>query len=247
MKSSARRISAYSCLAAALLFIAFGSASAETLLGKLTLIKADGKTDVYPVVSGKKIAYPEQALIRITGATLVAEGGSALEIADQDGSFDVGIDKGVIHFRIQPHKAAVSFTTRDGSFDTPKVVTASGGVIEGTVKVDDKGTTIEIADGSVSVLTSDGVKKVSAGEGIVLAQSKVEGESAVETEETVVDNPATDTAPEESSTTGSSKKSDYTAAAVMGVAGAGAVAGVIIGVTTGDNGGGGDSVGSPIE
>lgn len=245
MKGSAWRISIYSCLAAALLFITFGSASAETLLGKVTLIRADGGTDVYPVVSGKKIAYPEQALIRLTGATFVAEEGSVLEIADQGESLGIGIEKGVIHFRIQPHKAVISFMTKDGSFDTPRIVTASSGVIEGTINVDEKGTTLKMADGSVSVLTADGVKTVTAGEGIVLAQSSIEGEPAAETEEVVVDMPAEDTEPEENGTPGNSKGSDYTAAAVMGTATAGAVAGVIIGVTTGN--GGGDSVASPIE
>lgn len=246
MKSSAWRISAYSCLAAAILFITFGTASAETLLGKVTLVRADGRTDVYPVVSGKQIAYSEQALIRLTGATFVAEKGSVLEVADEGGSLGIGIDKGVIHFRIQPHKAVISFITKDGSFDTPRIVTASGGVIEGTIRVDKNGTTLEMADGSVSVLTSDGVKTINAGEGIVLAQSSIEDESVVETEEVVVDMPAGDTKEEESSTSGNNNKSDYTAAAVMGTAAAGAVAGVIIGVTTG-NDNGGDTVASPIE
>jgi hypothetical protein len=214
------------------------------LLGKVTLVRADGRTDVYPVVSGKQIAYQEQALIRLTGATFVAEEGSVLEVADQGDSLGIGIEKGVIHFRIQPQKAVISFITKDGSFDTPRIVTASSGVIEGTIRVDDKGTTLEMADGSVSVLTADGVKAVNAGEGIVLAQSSVEGESAEE-----MDIPTTDTQTEETSTTGNTKKADYTAAAVMGTAAAGAVAGVVIGVTTGNGGGGGggDSVGSPIE
>jgi hypothetical protein len=213
------------------------------LLGKVTLVRADGRTDVYPVVSGKQIAYQEQALIRLTGATFVAEEGSVLEVADQGDSLGIGIEKGVIHFRIQPQKAVISFITKDGSFDTPRIVTASSGVIEGTIRVDDKGTTLEMADGSVSVLTADGVKTVNAGEGIVLAQSSVEGESAEE-----MDIPTTDTQTEETSTTGNTKKADYTAAAVMGTAAAGAVAGVVIGVTTGNGGGGGgDSVGSPIE
>jgi hypothetical protein len=214
------------------------------LLGKVTLVRADGRTDVYPVVSGKQIAYQEQALIRLTGATFVAEEGSVLEVADQGDSLGIGIEKGVVHFRIQPQKAVISFITKDGSFDTPRIVTASSGVIEGTIRVDDKGTTLEMADGSVSVLTADGVKTVNAGEGIVLAQSSVEGESAEE-----MDIPTTDTQTEETSTTGNTKKADYTAAAVMGTAAAGAVAGVVIGVTTGNGGGGGggDSVGSPIE
>lgn len=243
MKSSAWRISAYSCLAAALLFITLGTASADTLLGKVTLLRADGRTDIYPVVSGKKIAYSEKALIRLPGATLVAEEGAVLEVADQSGGFDVGIEKGVIHFRIQPQKAVISFITRDGSFDTPRIVTASSGVIEGTIKVDDKGTTLEMADGSVSVLTTDGVRTINAGEDIVLAQSNIDSETPAETEDADANVPAEDTNPEENGPDGN-KGADYTAAAVMGTAGAGAITGVIIGVTTGN---GGDSVASPIE
>jgi hypothetical protein len=242
MKGSAWRISTYSCLAAAILFIAFGSASADTLLGKATLLRANGKTDVYPVVSGKKIAYTDKALIRLAGATFVAEEGSVLEVVDRGGNLDVDIEKGVIHFRIQPHKALISFVTRDGSFDTPRVVTAASTVIEGTITVNDKWTRVELADGSVSVLTADGLKTIKAGEGIVLAQSEINEEPTIETEDVIVDTPAEDSTTEPG--TGDTG-SPYTAPVVMGVAVAGAVTGVIIGVTTGNNGG--DSVASPIE
>jgi hypothetical protein len=244
MKSSVWRISTYSCLAAALLFIAFGPAYAETLLGKVTLLRADGRTDVYPVVSGKKIEYADEALIRLTGATFVAEEGSVLEVTDQGGNFDVDIEKGVVHFRIQPHKAVISFVTKDGSFDTPRVVTAANTVIEGTITVNDEWTKVELADGSVSVLTADGLKTIKAGEGIVLAQSEINEEPTIETEDVIVDTPAEDSSAETGATDGNG--SPYVAPAVMGVAVAGAVTGVIIGVTTG-NDGGGDSVGSPIE
>jgi hypothetical protein len=245
MKSSVWRISTYSCLAAALLFIAFGPASAETLLGKVTLLRADGRTDVYPVVSGKKIEYADEALIRLTGATFVAEEGSALEVTDQGGNFDVNIEKGVVHFRVQPHKAVISFLTKDGSFDTPRVVTAASTVIEGTVTVNDKWTKVELAGGTVSVLTADGLKTIKAGEGIVLAQADPGSEEpTIGTEDVVVDTPAEDATTEPGAT--GDTGSPYVAPAVMGVAVAGAATGVIIGVATG-NDGGGDSVGSPIE
>lgn len=247
MKSSVWRISTYSCLAAALLFISFGTASADTLLGRVTLLKANGGTDVHPVVSGKEIAYPDKALIRLSGATFVAEEGSALKVIDRGGNLDIDIDKGVVHFRIQPHRAVISFVTRDGTFDTPRVVTASATVIEGTITVNKEGTTVELADGNVTVLTADGLKTINAGEGIVLAQSEIDGEPAVETEDVVIDTPAEGTETGETGATGTEDKgSPYTAAAVMGTLTAGAVTGVIIGVTTGNNGGG-DSVGSPIE
>ncbi len=237
----------YSCLAAALLFITFGSASADTLLGRVTLIRDDGKTDVYPVVSGKRISYAEKSLIRLSGATFVAEGGSALEVLDRGEEFEIGIERGIVHFRIQPQRAVISFVTTDGRFDTPKVVTAGTSMIEGTITVDKNGTAVELADGSFSVLTPEGLKTVNAGERIVIAQSNIDGESTVETEDVVADTPAEDdtTKPEETGATGNNG-SGYTAAAVMGTAVAGSVAGVIIGVTT-SNGGGGDSVASPIE
>ncbi|GEM_PF-3232842 len=246
MKSSVWRISTYSCLAAALLFISFGTASADTPLGRVTLLKADGGTDVHPVVSGKEIAYPDKALIRLSGATFVAEEGSALKVIDKGGNLDIDIDKGVIHFRIQPHRAVISFVTRDGTFDTPRVVTASASVIEGTITVNKEGTTVELADGNVTVLTADGLKTINAGEGIVLAQSEIDGETAVETEDVIIDTSAEGTETGETGGTGTEGEgSPYTAAAVMGTLTAGAITGVIIGVTT-DNGGG-DSVGSPIE
>lgn len=247
MKSSVWRISTYSCLAAALLFISFGTASADTLLGRVTLLRANGGTDVHPVVSGKEIAYPDKALIRLSGATFVAEEGSVLEVTDRGSNLDIDIDKGVVHFRIQPHRAVISFVTRDGTFDTPRVVTASATVIEGTITVNKEGTTVELSDGSVTVLTADGLRTINAGEGIVLAQSEIDGEPAIKTEDVAVEPPADDSNTDETGATGSEGKgSPYTAPVVMGVATAGAITGVIIGVTTGNNGGG-DSVGSPIE
>jgi hypothetical protein len=195
-------------------------------------------------VSGKEIAYPDKALIRLSGATFVAEEGSVLEVTDRGGNLDIDIDKGVIHFRIQPHRAVISFVTRDGTFDTPRVVTASAAVIEGTITVNKEGTTVELSDGSVTVLTADGLRTINAGEGIALAQSEIDGEPAIKTEDVVVEPPADDSNTDETGAAGN-KGSGYTAAAVMGTATAGAITGVIIGVTTGD--GGGDSVASPIE
>lgn len=241
MKSSAWKISIDCCLALALLFISFEIASAETLLGKVTLLRADGRTDVYPLVSGKQIAYSEKALIRLSGATFVAEKGSVLEVIDQGEQLSIDIEKGVVHFRIQPHKAVISFVTKDGSFDTPRIVTADTSVIEGTITVNEKGTTVELADGSVAALTTEGLKTVNAGERIQLAQSDVEGESTVETEDVVVDTPAEEP---ETGETGEGGP-DLTGAAVFGTATAGAFAGAIIVASTSD--GGGDTVASPIE
>jgi len=66
-----------------LLFLSINISSANTLLGSVTLVGTDGGDEVYPIVSGNKIAYGQRALIRVTGGSFVVEEGSDLVVTGQ--------------------------------------------------------------------------------------------------------------------------------------------------------------------
>lgn len=253
MKSRALRVSACFYFAFVLCVFTAGPVSADALLGNVTIVGANGKKEVFPVVSGDEISYPDRALIRVTGGTFVAEKGSRLSVAEDGRLLNLKIDSGTVHFRIQPEKAVISFVTKDGSLATPEVLKASRSFIEGTVMVTADGTVVELSDGELALATNEGPVTVEAGDRVrVVAQSVVD--------DTVVAQSDPQTAPPpdvEYSTEGYEAEatpppvegsSSVAGPVIFGTVAAGAIAAaVIVAATSDDNGGGGDGVGSPFE
>lgn len=253
MKSRALRVSACFYFAFVLCVFTAGPVSADALLGNVTIVGANGKKEVFPVVSGDEISYPDRALIRVTGGTFVAEKGSRLSVAEDGRLLNLKIDSGTVHFRIQPEKAIISFVTKDGSLATPEVLKASRSFIEGTVMVTADGTVVELSDGELALATNEGPVTVEAGDRVrVVAQSVVD--------DTVVAQSDPQTAPPpdvEYSTEGYEAEatpppvegsSSVAGPVIFGTVAAGAIAAaVIVAATSDDNGGGGDGVGSPFE
>ncbi len=160
-----------------LLFLSINISSANTLLGSVTLVGTDGGDDVYPIVSGNKIAYGQRALIRVTGGSFVVEEGSDLVVTGQKEHLAFRIENGIIRFRIQPYKAVFSFNTRNGSFKTPEIVKASTSIVEGEITVTEKETILELSEGALQALTIDGLETVNAGDRILLVAQTVVDES----------------------------------------------------------------------
>ncbi|MBI4228234.1 MAG: hypothetical protein HY693_00790 [Deltaproteobacteria bacterium] len=229
----------------ALIVMNVGFASAATVLGKVAILASPSKPEIYPLVSGNKMTYEHKALIRINGGTLVAERGTILEAFDEGNKIIFQIEKGVINFRIQPHKTIVSFNTKDGVIFSPEIVRANESIIEGRIVVTESETILELSEGTLEALTHEGPRTIKAGETFRLAQAVIdesEGELADATDE---NNPSNDDMNADS-TNGSSE------AATIGVVGTvitAAIVGPIVAATTSDNGGGGggDQIASPIE
>ncbi len=168
-------------LTASLLFISINTSSADTLLGSVTLMRTDGVADVYPLVSGNKIAYGQKALIRVAGGSFVVEEGSDLVVTSQEEHLAFDIENGITYFRIQPHKAVISFNTENGSFKTPGIVKASTSIVEGKIMVNEDETILELSEGSLQALTTDGIETVNAGDRITMvAQAVIDESPAVE-------------------------------------------------------------------
>ena len=255
MKSRTLRVSACLYFAVVLCVVTAGPVSADVLLGNATIVGASGKKEVFPVVSGDEISYPDRALIRITGGTFVAEKGSKLSVAEDGRLLNLRIDNGTVHFRIQPEKAVISFVTKDGTLATPEILKASQSFIEGTVMVTPDGTVVELSNGELALATAEGPVTVEPGERVrVVAQSVVDDSAVAQSDPEAP--PASDVeystegyeAEAEAETPPAEGSSSVVGPVVFGTVAAGAIAAaVIVAATSDDNGGGGDGVGSPFE
>ncbi|GJM16859.1 MAG: hypothetical protein DHS20C13_21860 [Thermodesulfobacteriota bacterium] len=222
-----------------LLFININTTSANTQLGRI-MFETDGRNDILPLFSGNKVAYGKKTLIKTPGTAFVAEKGSELEVLGQNENLTLVIEKGIIHFRIIPHKALVSFNTKNGDFKTPGIVKASTSTIEGTIMVNDKETILELSEGDLEALTDKGIETVNAGDRLIIVSQGDLVETNVEQNGEAVEVASTD------SSNDSSEEDDNSlaGAAIFGGVGAAAITGAIIGASTSGNGG--DRRASPV-
>lgn len=226
-------------LIVSLLFISIDTSSADTQLGKI-MFETNGRNDILPLFSGNKVAYGKKTLIKTPGTAFVAEKGSELEVLGQNENLTLLIEKGIIHFRLIPHKALVSFNTKNGDFKTPGIVKASTSIIEGTIIVNEKETILELSEGDLEALTDKGVETIKAGDRLIISQSDLE--SNVEQNGKTVEVASTNSSNDSSEEDGGNS---LAGPAIIGGAGAAAITGAIIGASTSGNGG--DGTASPIQ
>lgn len=165
------------------------SVKADTILGKAAIYTSSG-IKTYPVVSGDKMAFEYEALIKVPGGTLITDKGTVLEALGEGEQIPFHVEKGNIHFRILPEKARISFKTSQGEISPPKAVAMGNSVIAGGITVSDEFTKLEVNEGSLDVLTSDssnlqsvngdpletmtdGSTRINAGQSIILAKKPV--------------------------------------------------------------------------
>lgn len=226
-------------LITALFFISSEAPSAETMLGKVSLMGSDGRADLYPLFSGNKIDYSQNALVRVYGGTLIVKENSDVEVRGYDDDLTLSIENGTIYFKIQPSKTIVSFHTKHGDFQTHKIVKASASLVEGVINVSENEAAVELSEGSLVAVTQTGSKDINAGDGVIkLAQAVLEenAEQNGETDGTVADS-------DEAIQEDDDDDNTLLGAVVFGGAGAAAVTGTIIGAS----GDGGDGRASPTE
>ncbi len=158
----------------AFLLVNLETLNAATILGKAAIYTSSG-IKTYPLVSGNKVTYEYESLIKISGGTLIADKETVLEALDEGEQIVFQIEKGNIYFRLQPHKVRVSFKTQQGEVFSPKVALTSNTIITGRIMVTDKDTIVEVGEGSLEALTSKGLTRINAGQKINLAQAEVVG------------------------------------------------------------------------
>jgi len=168
------------------LLLGGSSVKADTILGKTAIYTSSG-IQTYPLVSGDKMAFEYEALIKVPGGTLITDKGTVLEALGEGEQIPFHVEKGNIHFRILPEKARISFRTSQGEISPPKAVAMGNSVIAGGITVTDEYTKLELNEGSLDVLTSDssniesangdplettfyGSTRINAGQSIILAK-----------------------------------------------------------------------------
>lgn len=165
----------YRCISLllAVLLVNLQLANAATVLGKV-LFYTSSRSEISPLVSGDKMTYGQQAVIRISGGTLVVDKGAVVEALDEGETITFEVDSGKIYFRLLPNKIRVSFRTPHGEISSPQIAPASVSVIEGKIEVKPSKTSVAISQGALETLDSQGIsKKVNAGEKVFLAQADI--------------------------------------------------------------------------
>lgn len=167
----------YRCTALllAVLLLNLQLVNAATVLGKVSVYTSSSShPEIFPLVSGNKMAYKQQAFIRISGGTLVADKGSVFEALDEGETITFQVERGSIYFRLLPSNVRVSFKTPQGVISSPLIAPASVSIIEGKIDVSQDKTSLEVSQGALEALDYQGIsKKVNAGEKLFLAQANI--------------------------------------------------------------------------
>ncbi len=158
----------------AFLLINLQIANAASVLGKISVYTSpSSRPEVFPLVSGNRVAYENPAIVKINGGTLLTGKGTSFETLEEGETVVFRVGRGDIYFRLLPDKVRVSFKTGGGDIFSPKVALTSNSVIEGRINVGDRGTMVEVTKGSLEVETQEGISRINEGEKRFLAQADI--------------------------------------------------------------------------
>ncbi len=155
---------------------------AASMIGKVFEYNQNPKNpNVHPVFDGDRIKRGNRYMMRLNGATLVADSNTDLHVSEEHGVTVFKINEGVIRFRLKPEKIRISFRTPQGEVFSPEVVKASNNIIDGQITVKDN-TIVELNEGNLQALTLNGITDIESGQGVILAQAEI-AQSDLETTE----------------------------------------------------------------
>lgn len=160
----------------AVLLINVQLASAASILGKVAVYNSHSVSNVRPLISGEEVRLGEKALVRLAGATLIIEKGTWFRALDEGDRVVLYVTRGELAFKLQPERSITTFKTPQGEVSSPAMVRASTSATVGRIIVNGRGTTIEIAEGEMMVLSAKGYAGIDSGDRIVLAQAMLEEE-----------------------------------------------------------------------
>ena len=87
---------------------------AVSMIGKVLVYKNRNNQETYPLFDGDRIRQTNKYILRLTGATLVADSNTDVRVTNEYGVTVINISKGLIHFRVIPDKIRVSFRHSSG-------------------------------------------------------------------------------------------------------------------------------------
>lgn len=161
--------------------------SASNVVGKVMVYSpSSSNADVYPLISGNKTMYGNKSIIKMPGASLLANKGSVIEVRDEGDAVKFIVEKGDVSFRFQPDKSRVYFLTPHGEIRSPKVIKASTSYIIGMVSVKET-TIVKIDEGVMQAYTKNGTAEIKQGQAMILAQSDI-GQADVDFEPSNTNN-----------------------------------------------------------
>ncbi|NIT12740.1 MAG: hypothetical protein GTN99_00375, partial [Candidatus Dadabacteria bacterium] len=121
---------------------------------------------------GDRINKSSNFILRLSGATLVAESNTDVTVAKEYGVTVFKIKRGLLRFRLNPHKIRISLRTPQGEVFSPEIVKASTDVIDGKITVYEN-TIVELNEGNLEALTLNGITKIESGQGVILSQADI--------------------------------------------------------------------------
>lgn len=126
-----------------------------------------------PVLSGVTENFTTDSVLTLNGARLKLLSGTVITPSDmgQEGIV-LGLEKGVVSFRIFPQTNVYTFSTPLALIKTPRVVKSSEAVIEGLLKVSENGETeLQVTRGELQVVSSEGIRKAGENEVVRIARA----------------------------------------------------------------------------
>ena len=113
-------------------------AYAASMIGKVFEYNINPKNpQVHPLFDGDRIQKGNKYMLRLNGATMVVDSNTDVQVLDEYGVKVFKINKGIIRFRVSPHKIRISFRTPQGEVFSPEIVKASSNIIDGQITVKD--------------------------------------------------------------------------------------------------------------
>ena len=209
--------------------------------GKAMLWRGDKKIGVYtreaPLPEGAIISTDGRCAIKLDDLYLVAEDQSIFSISTTGRQRNLFVKQGVLYFKTTAINHALSFITPNGQIDVQQIrINAGAGdaSLKGYVSVTDKRSELGVAEGgAMDVLTDDGLMTIGAGKKIILAQADMDIGLPEEQQPSAKQ-------PVEKKKGWSTRKK-----IIVGSIGAGALGGLILGLSGGGGGGGGGGDVSP--
>ena len=138
-----------------------------------------------PVPKGLALSCIGKCAVKLADISLVAEDKSMFSIDSKNRSTYLGVNNGVVYFRISSMTGPIVFMTPKGAVSVNQLFfNASSGAkgLEGYLKVSENASEVGVIEGgNLQLLTKDGRELIKPGHRFILAQAiDVEGEDAID-------------------------------------------------------------------
>jgi len=155
---------------------------ATSILGKVLEYESLSETPkLYPLYDGDIINTSNKYILRLSGATLIADSNTEIRVKQESDITVFNMTKGLVRFRFNTNQIRISFRTPYGEVFTPRIVQISNNIVDGQITVKDT-TILELNEGTLEARTLNGIIKIDSGQAVLLSQADI-GQSETEKEQ----------------------------------------------------------------